>query len=163
MESAPGAGATFRVYLPASPDLEAGPPAPDDKIVIRRGGGQTILLIDDEPALRDLTRHILEHAGYSVLTAGDGAEGVALFAQHRARVAVVITDMAMPIMDGATTVVALHRIDDRLPIIATSGHDPDGRLARGVRTHLRHFLPKPYAPAELLAFIEGCLKKPTAT
>ncbi|MBC8011284.1 MAG: PAS domain S-box protein [Burkholderiales bacterium] len=149
-----GAGSAFRVHLPARPDLAiATPIAPSPASPARPGAGELILVIDDEAALRDLTRHTLESRGYSVIDAGDGAEGVALFAQHRDRIALVLTDMAMPVMDGAATISALRRIEPRLPIVATSGHDPSGRLNRSIQAEIRHFLPKPFNADQLLAAI----------
>jgi PAS domain S-box-containing protein len=160
VQSAPGQGAIFRVHLPASPGLET--PRPKARpSTASHGEGQTILVIDDEPALRDLTRHSLERHGYRVMTASDGAEGVAMFAQNREHIALVITDMAMPVMDGAATINALHRIDERLPIIATSGHDPSGRLTREIQDQIRYFLPKPYGPDQLLAAIRENLSSRT--
>ena len=157
VQSQPGAGSTFRVHLPALPGLDL-PVSPATSPSANRGNGQTLLVIDDEPAVRDLTRHTLERHGYQVLTATDGAEGVALFAQNRDHVALVVTDMAMPVMDGAATILALHRIDARLPVIATSGHDPGGRLTRSIQGKIRHFLPKPYDPGQLLAAVRDSLQ-----
>jgi len=161
VQSAPGRGATFLVHLPAQPELEppalhsASGPGP-------RGDGQTILVIDDEPAIRDLTRRTLEVHGYQILLAADGAEGVALFAQHRERVALVITDLVMPIMDGPATINALRRIQPRLPIIAASGHDPTGRIGRDSGTMISGFLAKPYSVEALLSLVADCLRQPAS-
>jgi CheY-like chemotaxis protein len=161
VHSKPGAGSTFQVHLPAVPGLDT-PVSKTDSATDKRGDGQTILVIEDEAALRDLTRHTLERHGYVVLTASDGAEGVALFAQNRDQVALVLTDMAMPVMDGTATILALHRIEPRLPIIATSGHDAGGRLSRGLQREIRHFLPKPYPPEPLLAAVRASLPATTS-
>ncbi len=148
-------GSVFKVHLPAQPGIEI--PVPPEfarfSPSARPGDGETILIIDDEPALRDLTRYTLESRGFTVLTAVDGAEGVAVFAQNREKIALVITGMAMPVMDGAATISALHRIDPRLPIVATSGHDPCGRMTRSVRGEIRHFLAKPFSTDQLLAAV----------
>lgn len=156
VESTPDRGSVFRVHFPAQPEL-APPDCPPASGPALRGEGQTILVIDDELALRDLSRHTLERHGYRVLTAGDGAEGVALYAQHRDRIAVVITDMVMPIMDGQATISALRRINPRVAIIAASGHDPSGRLAHIANTQVRQFLAKPYSTDALLTAITDCL------
>lgn len=154
VQSELGVGSVFRVHLPARPELPpAAPATPAQPTPARPGEGELILIIDDEVSLRDLTRHTLESRGYSVIEAGDGAEGVALFAQHRDRVVLVLTDMAMPVMDGTATINALHRIEPRLPIIATSGHDPSGRLNPSIQAEIRHFLPKPFNADQLLAAI----------
>ena len=160
VQSAPGHGSVFRVHLPAQPEIEApahhpaSGPGP-------RGDGQTVLVIDDEPSIRDLTRRTLQAHGYQVLLAGDGAEGVALFAQYRERIALVITDLVMPIMDGQATINALHRIQPQLPIVAVSGHDPTGRVGRDANTSISAFLAKPYTVEALLSVVADCLRPPT--
>ena len=157
VKSSPGAGTTFHIHLPATPDLEAlaldapPPPAPS------RGDGHTVLVIEDEAELRDIIREMLTCHGYDVILAADGAEGIALYAQNQQRVSVVLTDMAMPVMDGATTINALHHINPRLPILAMSGHDPDGRFARNVKNEVLRFIPKPFHPDQLLDAIRLCL------
>lgn len=157
VQSSPG-GTTFRIHLPATPDLEAlalDDPEPPPAV---RGDGHTILVIDDEPDIRSIVRQILECHGYEVILAADGAEGVALYAQNQTCVSLVITDMAMPVMDGAATVSALLRINPRLPIVAMSGHDPDGRFARNIKAEVRRFMPKPFSPDQLLGTIRQCLQ-----
>jgi PAS domain S-box-containing protein len=158
VQSTLGVGTPFRVHLPATPDLEAlvlEDPAPAPPT---GGDGHTILIIDDETDLRSIVRQVLECHGYNIPLAADGAEGVALYAQNQASVSLVITDMAMPVMDGAATVGALLRINPRLPIIAMSGHDPDGRFARNIKNDVRRFMPKPFSPDQLLSAIRLCLK-----
>jgi PAS domain S-box-containing protein len=158
VKSTPGTGTTFRIHLPATPDLEAlvlDEPAPPPPC---RGDGHTVLVIEDEPDLRAIIREMLTCHGYDVILAADGAEGVALYAQNQQRVSVVLTDMAMPIMDGAATVNALLHINPRLPILAMSGHDPDGRFARNVKNEVRRFIPKPFRPDHLLEGIRHCLQ-----
>jgi PAS domain S-box-containing protein len=157
VDSQPGRGSVFRVHLPAE-NLGAHAPSPATPRSTSRGDGQTILVIDDEPAIRELSRNLLESHGDTVITACDGAEGVALFAQNRDRVALVITDMVMPIMDGQATIIALHRLSPELPIIAASGLDPTGRFAQGTSAHAKHFLSKPYTPEKLLAAVADSLR-----
>lgn len=151
-----GKGAVFHVYLPAIPELQPVEDAPVSAVSLR-GEGRTLLLIEDEPALRDLTRHTLERNDYRVLAAVDGPEGVALLAQHRDEIALAITDMVLPIMDGEAIISALRRIKPGLPVVMTSGQEPFGRQAAGVQDKTRRFLPKPYTPAELLAAVASCL------
>ena len=159
VQSSPDQGSAFRVHLPAQPEL-----APADQRPSTgpgpRGDGQTLLVIDDEAAIRDLTRRTLEAHGYGVLLACDGAEGVALFAQHRDRVSLVITDLVMPIMDGPATICALRRIQPRLPIIAASGHDPSGRVGHDAGAVINGFLNKPFTVDSLLSLVADCLRDP---
>lgn len=70
-----------------------------------------MLLVDDEEAIRTIARATLERFGYRVMVAANGAQAVALYAQHRSDIAVVLTDMAMPVMDGPATIIALMSID----------------------------------------------------
>lgn len=159
VQSSPGTGAGFHIHLPATPDLEAlvlDDPEPPPPI---RGDGHTILVIDDEADLRAIVSQVLECHGYEVILAADGTEGVALYAQNQTSISLVLTDMAMPVMDGTATVNALLRINPRLPIVAMSGHDPDGRFARNIKNEVRCFMPKPFSPDQLLGTIRQCLQQ----
>jgi len=93
---------------------------------------------------------VLERFGYRVLLAAHGAEAVALYAAHRNQVAVVLTDMAMPIMDGAATIVALKAMNPDVKIIASSGHASGDGRARALGANVRHFISKPYTAKALL-------------
>jgi two-component system cell cycle sensor histidine kinase/response regulator CckA len=153
VDSAVGRGSEFRVYLPAAketvPEQPAAPALP-------RGRGEVILVIDDEEQIRSLARATLEAFGYRVLTAADGAEGVALFTRHRGEVKAVITDMMMPVMDGPATIRALHGLEPTLPIIASSGlSSPQTADVSGVRVHA--FLQKPYSAGQLLQTLRKLL------
>ena len=80
-----------------------------------------ILVVDDEAAIREITRSTLEAFGYNALTASDGTEAVALYAQNRDRIKVVLTDMMMPYLDGVATIRALQKVDPKVRIIGSSG------------------------------------------
>src|SRR5690606_3243760 len=96
-----------------------------------RGEGELILVVDDEPSVREVTRQTLEAFGYRVVTAGDGAEGVATYASRRDEVALVLTDIMMPVMDGTALIAVLKRMDPDVRIIAASGLQGQGRGSRG--------------------------------
>ena len=151
-----GKGTMFKVYIPADPTLQNIPPAPEFT-TLHRGSGETILVIDDESSVLTITRQTLETFGYRVLVAHDGAEGVALYAQQRAKIAVVLTDMVMPIMDGPATVNALMHINPQIQIIAASGLDANGRIAKAAGNGVKHFLPKPYTAETLLTTLRNVL------
>lgn len=144
-----GTGTQFSIYLPAQ--KEAGPGAaavaPPER---PRGDGELILVVDDEEAVREMTRHTLEAYGYRVLLAADGAEAVALFAIHMQEVAVVLTDMMMPVMDGFMTIRVLKRMQARVLIIASSGQGDSDMVEKAVSAGVRHFLPKPYTAEVML-------------
>ncbi len=154
--SEPGRGASFKIHLPAPPDRQP-PPPPPTQAPHPPGAGETVLQIDDEPAILTVTRQTLEAFGYNVLTARDGAEGVALYAQHRTSISAVLTDLAMPIMDGPATIAALRRIDPEVRIIAASGNNNGATNARLGTETVRHFLPKPYSADTLLEIIHEAL------
>jgi PAS domain S-box-containing protein len=150
-----GQGSTFKVYLPADPKLR--PIEVTTSIELPRGLGETILVIDDETAILSISQQTLETFGYRVIVAHDGAEAIAIYAQYRASIAVVITDMVMPIMDGPATINALMRINPQVKIIAASGLNSNGRVARAAGAGVSHFLPKPYTTEALLVTLKEVL------
>ncbi len=148
-----GKGTEFKVYLPAQ--TEAG------SLIVQelqsaastlRGSGELILVVDDEQAIRAITQQTLEANGYRVLTAADGSEGVALFAEHRGSISVVVTDLSMPYMDGAPAIRAIQHLQADVPIIAISGLAQNGIAATLEETGVR-FLHKPFSAAKLLQLL----------
>ena len=156
--SEPGKGTTFKVYIPADPSLRPSEAARPSLPTLPRGHGETILVIDDETAILSITQQTLEAFGYRVLTAHDGAEAVAIYAQHRDSIAVVITDMVMPIMDGLATIHALMRINPNVLVVAASGLNSNGRVAKAASAGVKHFLPKPYTSETLLVTLHELLR-----
>jgi PAS domain S-box-containing protein len=154
--SEPGIGTVFKVYLPApaaGPSQEGPRPAPK----LPRGNGELILVVDDEPAVRQVTKTTLEAFGYRVVVASDGAEGITEYAARPGEFAAVITDMMMPVVDGATFMRVLRHTNPRVRVIASSGHFPEGRVheAGGLENAL--FLPKPYSAEVLLNTLKEAL------
>jgi PAS domain S-box-containing protein len=148
--SDPGVHTGFTVYLPATPTTVADVSRPPRAAILPRGGGERVLVVDDEEAIRMLARRILERYGYEVMLAKDGAEATALYAEHRDRIALVITDMAMPVMDGTATIAALRALNPSVRIIGSSGHVSSGAL--------RHFVAKPYNAETLLMTVSRALR-----
>ena len=114
------------------------------------GHGELILIVDDEQAIREITKTTLDAFNYRALTANDGAQAVTLFAQHLGEVKVVITDMMMPVMDGAKLASALRSLDPEIKIIASSGLPADSKMAEAMNVAINAFLPKPYSADKLL-------------
>ena len=156
--SEPGNGTKFTVYLPASTDSigEQTEPA----IKLPRGRGELVLVIDDEPSVRQITQQTLEAFGYSVVVAADGADAVVIYARRGQEIAVVLTDMMMPVMDGPSTIRVLRKMDPKVRIIAASGLENSAQGA-GVGHGIRHFLPKPYTADALLNMLKVCLEEAT--
>ncbi|MCX5747648.1 MAG: PAS domain-containing protein [Proteobacteria bacterium] len=154
--SEPGQGTRFKVYLPAQvrAGAEGGTPAPTAMV---RGNGELILVADDEASVRQITCSTLEAFGYRVVVATDGAAAVALYAQRGAEIALVLTDMMMPIMDGPATILVLRRMNPQVRIIAVSGLTANGHVARAASAGAVHFLPKPYTAETLLLTIRQVL------
>lgn len=159
VQSEVGRGTTFRVHLPADPNLRSHSEHPF-VANIPRGRGELVLIVDDEPAVRIVTQQTLEAFGYRVLEAADGAEAIAIYAQHQDEVALVLTDMVMPVMDGLTTIAALTRIKPDLRIIAASGFNTTLRPDSSAHGLVKHFLPKPYNAETLLKLVRSVLDAP---
>jgi len=156
--SEPGKGTAFHVYLPATDGPgESGTEQPELD-ALPRGNGETVLVIDDEASVVTITSETLQTFGYHVLTATDGAHGVAVYAQHVKEVALVITDMMMPLMDGPATIQALRRINPGIKIIAASGLHPDSRAAKATGALVHYFLMKPYTARSLLNTVHAILE-----
>ena len=114
-------------------------------------------MVDDEDAIRSTTRRTLEHAGYLVVEAANGAAAVAAFARFQEQIDVVLIDMMMPVMDGPSAIHALRSLDPHARIVAASGLHGNGKTTRAANAGVRHFLPKPYTSAGLLQAIAEAL------
>jgi PAS domain S-box-containing protein len=156
-ESKPGEGASFQICLPASAGTaaaQAQSPAPAKP----RGGTETILLVEDEEAVRALAGVILKRHGYTVLEAPNGREALKLWREHRADVALLVTDLVMPGgVSGQELARQLQAEQPRLKVVFTTGYSAQiaGRelaLRDGV-----NFLQKPFTPDQLLGTIRHCL------
>lgn len=157
--SEPGKGTTFRVYIPAVENPSQVTCHAPEQTTLPRGNGETILLVDDEPSLSIIASSTLESFGYRVLTAADGAEAVAVYLEHRAEVAVVLTDMMMPVMDGPAMIHAMMRINPAVKVIATSGLNANGNLTKVAEMRVKHFLIKPYTAETLLKTLRAILEE----
>jgi len=156
--SEPGKGSTFKVYLPAgaAPDVQAAPGEAADQLP--RGHNELVLIVDDEEPIRRIAKQVLETFGYRTLSPVNGAEAVKIYKARTDEIAVVITDMAMPVMDGPATIAALEAINPKIRIIATSGLDSGNRPGPAIRP----FIAKPYTADGLLKAIQSVLQGETA-
>jgi PAS domain S-box-containing protein len=163
VRSAPGEGTTFTVSLPLSSAPRAASPGPGasprpSAAPFPAKAGVTVLVVDDQPELRRVARRILEKAGYRVLLAADGEEGLELFQQHASEVQVVVSDVRMPRRSGPSMVQALRALRPELPVIFTSGyaeHDVASSLTAAT-------LDKPYTSDALLDHVARSLLEATS-
>jgi two-component system, cell cycle sensor histidine kinase and response regulator CckA len=160
VDSELGRGTTFKIYLPAMAIPSETTKESSELVSLPRGNGETILVVDDEVSILNIASRTLQTFGYRVLTATDGAKAVAIYAQHLNEIAVVLTDMAMPRMDGPLTIRGLTQINPRIKIIPTSGLNANDKLAKASGTSAKYFLPKPYTAATLLKAIQAILEEP---
>jgi len=151
LETAVGRGTTFRIYLPAA---ESG--ATDQAGTVLHellvGHGELVLVVDDEGAIREMTKSTLSACGYRVLLAEDGHRAVSLCAAHKHDIAVAVIDMLMPGMDGAATMRALRRVGPELKFVAMTGALEPERPAKANEVGEGNVtvLPKPFTNDQLL-------------
>lgn len=149
-------GTKFKVYLPAIKTSEVRK-AEEKQFKLPAGQGEMFLVVDDEASVREITTATLQAYGYRVITASNGAEAIALFAQNRAQIKVILTDMMMPIMDGPATIRAIRSIDPDIKIVATSGLMERDKLAELAGSEVQAFLSKPYTAEVLLKSLQKVL------
>ncbi len=157
--SEPSKGTTFKVYLPAVETSDETQKEKTEQAKLPRGNGELILIVDDEASILTISSQTLQAFGYRTLTATDGADAIAIYAQYRNDVAVVITDMAMPVMDGPATIHALMRINPAVKVIAMSGLNTNGSSVKQVDPRVKHFIVKPYSAGTLLKLLRTILEE----
>jgi two-component system, cell cycle sensor histidine kinase and response regulator CckA len=153
-----GKGTTFEVFLPAIAD-ESVPVASTPEQKGRHGRNEMILVVDDEHIVREITKATLLDNGYQVMTAKDGPEALALYAQHCHSIAVVITDVIMPYLDGPTTIRALQQINPGVKVIQCSGLSADEKRVGPKPLTGIPLLEKPYTADTLLVKLGEVLAK----
>ncbi len=160
INSEPGKGTEFQIFLPVSAHVKNAPELKPVKPKLQ-GGTETILLVEDEPALRQLVRIILSRSGYCVLEASSGVAALALCKDHITEIDLLLTDLVMP--EGVSGIQLAQRISEikpNLKTIFTSGYSADFTECNfGMKDGL-NFLAKPYEPQKLLKTIRECLDQP---
>jgi PAS domain S-box-containing protein len=154
VDSEVGEGTSFRIYFPAIPD-KRGDHAREEMKPLDMGAGELILVVDDEAAVREIARVTLESYGYRVMEAADGAEALATYALHKDEIQLVISDMDMPVMNGAAMINLLEQINPNVRVISASGMVAP---AKAGDSPFRVMLPKPFTAAELLRTVRDVLR-----
>ncbi|MDZ8188920.1 MAG: response regulator [Nostoc sp. ChiSLP02] len=147
-----GKGTEFKVYLPA---VEVAKTPLDEDLELLKGNGESILVVDDEIGILETTKISLEIYNYRVLTASDGIEAIAMYAQYEDEISVVLMDMMMPAMDGATAISTLQKMNSQVKIVAVSGLNVNDKLIK--IPGIKKFIPKPYTTKELLQTLHSIL------
>ena len=149
VRSESGKGTTFEIFLPAVPD---GPPfvPKRDESLSAAGHGELILVVDDESAIRAATQSVLAQNGYRTLSAANGVEALAIFAEQSDRIDAVLSDVMMPLMDGVALCRTLKRMNPEVRIVATTGSGDDSRFQELNSLHIDRILSKPFTTGSLL-------------
>jgi PAS domain S-box-containing protein len=157
VESELGKGSTFWIYLPAL-RVESEEPAQVSEKPIR-GGSETILVIEDEEALRFLLEAVLVARGYRVITAANGDQGLALYRQHRNEIHVVMTDMGLPKLSGRDLFLKILELDPAAKVIFMSGYVDPTLKSRLYVEGASAFIPKPFQPEDILRTVRDVLDR----
>ena len=151
-------GTRFSIYIPSA-EAETASDKVETENVLPGGNDQLILVVDDETNIREVTEATLQRFGYRTMAVSDGTGALAVYAQHRDKVAAVITDMAMPYMDGATLIRALKQMDPAVRIIAMSGLISAEQTAELRNLNVGAILSKPFTAETLLTALAEILDR----
>lgn len=152
-----GKGSAFKVYLPADTTAFESKKRAMEQSKLPHGHDELVLVVDDEIAILSVAQKMLERFGYRVLTASNGTEAVSIYKERQHEIAVVMTDMAMPVMDGPAAIIALKAINPKVRIIGTSGLDNLDGVSTAKDAGVAFFIPKPYTTEVLLQTLQKAL------
>ena len=151
-------GTSFRVLLPAAEDMVS----PKPPTVSTPGSGKhsgTVLVVDDEEAVRVVSTHMLRRVGYEVLTAEDGQQAIKVFADKPGQIDCVLLDLAMPNLDGQETLRELRLIQPDVKVLLSSGYNEQDAINRYAGMHLADFIQKPYSSTDLVDAVDKVLSR----
>jgi two-component system cell cycle sensor histidine kinase/response regulator CckA len=158
-------GTTFKIYLPAADGIspsqrrtgEQDPALKASDRVTAIGGAETILLVEDEEAVRGLALHILQSYGYKVLSAAGGTDALRISEEGRSAIDLLVTDVVMPRMGGRELADALRSAFPKMKVLYTSGYTDDAVVQHGILQKEVSFLQKPYTPLSLTRKVRAVL------
>ena len=151
-----GKGTTFSIYFPPASSADTHIDK-DDKSVTVAGGNETILVVDDEPLIKELANRVLTKAGYSVITAGSGREALEIYSKKKSEIALVILDLIMPEMGGKQCLEQLIKIDPQVKALIASGFAIKGETKTFVDARAKGKVSKPFNIRDLLRSIRAIL------
>jgi PAS domain S-box-containing protein len=152
-------GTTFQIVLPASA-IATSDQVDQQPHPAATGGSETILLVEDEPLVRELVRAVLRNEGYTILEAADGREALRIAGQHHGPIDLLVTDVVMPEMSGRELAEQLSLAGQPLKVLFMSGYTDDAVVRHGLRVARVHFLAKPFSPLRLAAKVREVLDQP---
>jgi two-component system, cell cycle sensor histidine kinase and response regulator CckA len=158
VHSAPGRGSTFRVYLPRVECVERATPSRRSAETLR-DGVETILLVEDDKAVRTMAAAVLRRAGYSVIEATNGVEGVRVCEDAKVTFDLVITDMVMPGMSGRALAARVREVRPTVPVLLMSGYTRDAMLLNAEPSLQAAFIEKPFTPQSFTQKVRELLER----
>ena len=160
--SEPGQGTTFKIYLPRVDQPVEGTGAEPHPVNVLRGT-ETILLVEDDPQLRQLSSSVLAHCGYNVLTASTPEEGLGICKNNRSDIRLLITDVVMPRMNGRQLAERVIKMRPRIRVLYISGYTDNAIVHYGVLDPGLWFLPKPFTLSALVGKVREVLDSATGS
>jgi CheY-like chemotaxis protein len=156
--SEPGEGATFHIYLPRLKAELAAQTGVNDPVPLLRGS-ETVLVVEDQDAVRQYIRAVLEDSGYCVLQASNGPDALAQAEQFQGMIHELVTDLVLPLMNGPELAEKLKMARPEMKVVFMSGYEEETLGSRGLLANEAGYLPKPFSPEELTAKVRGALAK----
>jgi PAS domain S-box-containing protein len=165
--SEPGRGSTFKVYLPVTGnDVPSPAPSAPSPPPVRAGRGESVLLVEDDEGVRQVTRRALEAGGYRVLEAANGLDALQLLRSTSGPIGLVLTDVVMPGMSGRDLAARIAELRPGTPVLFTSGYTDGEIVRRGLLDPDAAFIQKPFGPEVIVRIVrerlEGASLPPTA-
>lgn len=155
--SEPGCGASFKIYLPRIQEEKEREAVVSPKDALPARGTETLLLVEDEYAVRQLVRGVLESAGYTVLEATHGQEAISIAKAHRTPIDLLLSDVVMPQLGGRDVAKAIERIDSKIKVVYMSGYAEKAIVHQGILEPGAVLIQKPFTPRELVRKIREVL------
>ncbi|MCK5759915.1 MAG: response regulator [Candidatus Delongbacteria bacterium] len=151
VDSTPQIGTEFKVYFPKY-DASLNTAILEDEICLKKGSG-TVLVIDDELVLRELSTSMLKQCGYNIITASDGVEGIQIYKEKYSEISAIILDMVMPKINGKETFIELKKINPDVKVLLASGFTRDDRVEEVIELGVKDFIQKPFTIFELSSMV----------